>query len=225
MKTKQIVFIGANNPETARIITAISSIEKNDLNFIGFIDNDPQKANTNFLGLPVYGGYEAAKLLIQQKAYFINLITRDCITRFETSREIKKLGGAFVNLIHPSVNLEMVNLGTGNYIQENVILQANVQIGNNSSIHMGSLIGHETIIGNSIFIAHGCNISGLVRIEDGVFIGTGVSIVPKVSIGKFSIVGAGTVIINDIPPYSVVVGNPGRVIKSVTSKYLHGNIS
>jgi sugar O-acyltransferase (sialic acid O-acetyltransferase NeuD family) len=224
MITKQIIFIGANNPETGRMITALNSLEKNELEFIGFIDNDPQKANTEYLGLPIYGGYKDAKILIKKNVYFVNLITRDCITRLETSKEIYKLGGKFANFIHPTVNLEKVSLGLGNYIQENVIIQANVQIGNNSSIHMSALIGHESIIGNSVFIAHGCNISGLVEIEDCVFLGTGVSVIPRVTIGKFSIIGAGSVIINDVPPYSVVVGNPGRVIKSLEKKYLHGDI-
>lgn len=224
MEIKQVVFIGANNPETNRMISAINSVKENDLKFIGFIDNDPKKINKNFLGLPVYSGNEAVKLLIKEEVYFINLITRDCITRFETSRNIIRQGGKFVNFIHPTVNLEMVNLGVGNYIQENVVLQANVQIGNNSSIHMGALIGHETIVGNSTFIAHGCNLSGGVDIGDCVFIGTGVSVIPRVSIGKFSIIGAGTVVLKDVPPHSVVVGNPGRIIKSTVKKYLHGDI-
>ena len=92
------------------------------------------------------------------------------------------------------------------------------------SIHMGSLIGHESTIGNSVFIAHGCNISGLVRIEDGAFVGTGVTIIPRLTVGHFSFIGAGTVIIRDVPPYSVVVGNPGRIIKKVATDYKGGNI-
>ena len=224
MQPKKIAFIGANNPETARMISAINSTQSNTPEFVGFIDSDPKKANTHFLDYPVFGGYETAKPLIKKGISFVNLITRDCITRLETSLKIKNLGGNFTNFIHPNVNLEMVKMGVGNYIQENVILQANCSIGNNSSIHMGSLIGHETVIGNSVFIAHGCNISGLVEINDCVFIGTGVSIIPRVTIGPFSIIGAGTVVIGDIPPHSVVVGNPGKIIKKHKTKHLHGNI-
>mgnify|MGYP006192586979 CR=1 FL=1 len=39
-----------------------------------------------------------------------------------------------------------VELGTGNYIQESVILQAEVSVGENCSIHIGTLVGHETTI-------------------------------------------------------------------------------
>lgn len=220
---KNIIFIGANNPETARMMNAVKQRNK-ELNFYGFIDNDLSKQNKSFLGLPVLGGGEIISKYVKGGNYFVNLITRDCKTRLETSLAVSKLGGKFINFIHPSVNLEMVKIGVGNYIQENVILQANVSVGNNSSIHIGSLIGHEVTIGHSVFIAHGCNISGLVTIEDGVFIGTGTSIIPRLRIGKFSTIGAGTVIIKDVPPYSVVVGNPGRIIKNNNTDYSDGNI-
>lgn len=218
-----IIFIGANNPETVRMMHAVKEKDEN-INFLGFIDNDPGKKGQTFLGLPVFGGFEVAEKFIKKGNYFVNLITRDCITRLETSLAISKMGGQFTNFIHPSVNLEMVRMGVGNYIQEGVILQANVLIRNNSSVHMASLIGHESSIGHSVFIAHGCNISGLVKIEDGVFVGTGVTVIPRLKIGKFSFIGAGTVVIKDVPPYSVVVGNPGRIIKKVGNDYKNGNI-
>lgn len=54
---------------------------------------------------------------------------------------------------------------------------------------------------------------GDVRIEDDCWIGTGVCILPNVTIGKHSVIGANAVVIHDIPPYSVAVGNPARVVK------------
>ena len=63
-----------------------------------------------------------------------------------------------------------------------------------------------------------------MNIEDGVFIGTGVTITPRVKIGKWSVIGAGSVILKDVPPYTVVVGNPQRIIKSLEKKYENGQI-
>ena len=75
-----------------------------------------------------------------------------------------------------------------------------------------------------MFVAHGVNIDGAVNIEDGVFVGTGVTITRKVKIGKWSVIGAGSLIFKDVPPYSVVVGNPQRIIKSLEQKYENGQI-
>ena len=54
--------------------------------------------------------------------------------------------------------------------------------------------------------------------------GTGVTTLPRLSIGKWSIIGAGSVVIHDVPPYSVVVGNPAKVIRNVEKKYESGEV-
>lgn len=53
-----------------------------------------------------------------------------------------------------------------------------------------------------------------ITIEDDCWIGRRVIILPGVTIGKGSVIGAGAVISKDIPPYSIAVGNPARVVKS-----------
>lgn len=53
-----------------------------------------------------------------------------------------------------------------------------------------------------------------IVIEDDVWIGQRCTILSGVRIGKGSIIGAGAVVAKDIPPYSIAVGNPARVIKS-----------
>jgi len=52
-----------------------------------------------------------------------------------------------------------------------------------------------------------------VVIEENVWIGTHALIMPGVRIGTGSVIGAGSVVTKDIPPYSVAVGSPARVIK------------
>ena len=54
-----------------------------------------------------------------------------------------------------------------------------------------------------------------VVIEENVKIGGNVTIMPRVNVGKNSLIGAGSVVTKDVPPDSVVVGNPGRVVKNI----------
>jgi maltose O-acetyltransferase len=54
-----------------------------------------------------------------------------------------------------------------------------------------------------------------VIIEDDVWIADRVTVLKGIRIGQGSVVGAGSVVTNDIPPYSVAVGNPARVIKTL----------
>ncbi len=52
-----------------------------------------------------------------------------------------------------------------------------------------------------------------VVIEENVWVGFEAIILPGVKIGRGAIIGSITIIADDVPPYAVVVGNPGRIIK------------
>lgn len=115
-------------------------------------------------------------------------------------------------------------------IGDDVHIGTNVHIGaiNKIEIQSGVLLGSDiTIIDHS----HGKGddterdiapqyralySKGPVIIEENVWIGDKVVILPNVKIGKGSIIGAGSVVTKNIPPFSVVAGNPARVIKKST---------
>jgi acetyltransferase-like isoleucine patch superfamily enzyme len=62
-----------------------------------------------------------------------------------------------------------------------------------------------------------------IVIEDGVWIGANAVILPGVKIGKMSMVGAGSVVMKDVPEFTVVSGNPAKPIKkwcSMTNLWL-----
>ena len=218
-----VLFLGAANPETGRMIRAVERTQPN-FRVLGFIDNDPAKKGKSFLGYPVFGGFEVLDQFTGEDVFYVNLITGSTKTRYETSRYLAQKGCRFTNFIHPSVDLTMVKIGVGNYIQEGVIIQADALVGNNSSIHIGALVAHEVRIGDSVFIAHACSISGCVEIGDGVFMGTNATIIPRLKIGKWATIGAGAVVIKDIPDYATVVGNPAKIIKTSELPYIDGDI-
>lgn len=219
-----IVFIGAANPETIRMVQAIRRIDPH-FNVRGFIDNDPAKHGTDFCGYPVLGGIERTAELAAEGVRFVNLITGSTIARYEVTRDAVQRGALLANFIHPNVDLAMTRWGLGNYVQESVITQADVEIGDNSSIHIGTMVGHESRIGSSVFIAHAVSISGCCEIGDGTFIGTNATVLPRKRIGKWSIIGAGAVVTRDVPDYSVAVGNPARIIRTNDVPYADGKVS
>ena len=219
----RVFFIGAANPETIRMIGAIQRVSP-DFEGCGFIDNDETKRGTSFYGLPVLGGIDCVPTLLGDDVRFVNLITGSTVARYEVTLDAVSKGAVLTNFIHPSVDLTMTRWGLGNYIQEGVITQAEVEVGDNSSIHIGTLIGHESKIGNSVFIAHAVSISGCCQIGDGCFIGTNATILPRTKIGKWSIIGAGAVVTKDVPDYSVAVGNPAKIIRSNDVSYPDGKV-
>ena len=54
-----------------------------------------------------------------------------------------------------------------------------------------------------------------VTLEDGAWLGAGAIVLPGVTVGRDAVVGAGAVVTRDVPPRTVVAGNPARVLRQV----------
>jgi len=217
-----VVILGAKNPETGRVMAAMTASGCGHA-FVGFLDNNHANMPPSFLGLPIFGGFEKLDGLIAEGCVFANTITGSTVSRYETSAEIYRCGGRLVSLIDPGVSAD-VPIGEGAYIQEGVILQAGASLGVNCAVNAGGIISHETELGHSVFCAPGVRIAGEVRVGDGALIGIGAVIAPRLSIGKWATIGAGAVVIRDVPDYAVVAGNPARALGENPRTYEDGDV-
>ncbi|KAB0499763.1 acetyltransferase [Pseudomonas vancouverensis] len=218
----KMFLLGAANPEAVRMILTLQRTAPH-VQF-AFLDNDPAKQGTLFHGVPVVGGTARVRELKGPDTRFVNLITGSTELRCRTTREIVEAGGTLGDFIHPGIDLTMVSHGVGTYLQEGVIMQAQVSLGDNSSISAGSVVGHEGRIGHSVFLAPGVCIAGCVDIGDGTFIGTNATILPRLRIGRWVTIGAGAVVTKDVPDYAVVAGNPARIIKTNPVSFQDGRV-
>jgi serine O-acetyltransferase len=84
---------------------------------------------------------------------------------------------------------------------------------------MGVVIGETTEVGDNVTLLQGVTLGGtsLKRekrhptLGDSVVVGTGAAVIGAITIGDGSRIGAGSVVVRDVPPNSVVVGVPGRI--------------
>jgi sugar O-acyltransferase (sialic acid O-acetyltransferase NeuD family) len=109
------------------------------------------------------------------------------------------------------------HIGKGSVVMPGATVNSGSVIGEHAIINTNASVDHDCLIGDYVHVSPGCSVAGNVVIGEGTHAGTGASVIPGIKIGKWCVIGAGAVIINDIPDYSVVVGNPGRIIKSKTN--------
>ncbi len=113
------------------------------------------------------------------------------------------------------------NLGQNVFVGNGVTLGRNVKVQNNVSIYEGVICEDDVFLGPSMVFTNITNPrSAVIRkgsyqttyVEKGVSIGANATIVCGVRLHKYCFIGAGTVIINDVPAYALMVGNPGRQV-------------
>src|SRR5713226_2386333 len=91
---------------------------------------------------------------------------------------------------------------------------------------MGVVIGETTEIGDDVLMYQGVTLGGTSlkkekrhpTIEDQVMISAGASVIGPVRIGRGSRIGAGAVVVSSAPPYSTIVGIPGKVIEGESTR-------
>jgi UDP-2-acetamido-3-amino-2,3-dideoxy-glucuronate N-acetyltransferase len=139
--------------------------------------------------------------------------------------------------IYGFVNLYGCEIGDNTKIGAFVEIQKGVKIGKNCKISSHSFICEGVTIEDEVFVGHhvvfindkyprATNERGELQTEEDwqlqptvvkrrASIGSGAVILCGVTIGENAVVGAGSVVTKDVPPYTVVVGNPARVLRRI----------
>lgn len=110
-------------------------------------------------------------------------------------------------------------LGQNVMVASDVVLGDNVKVQNNVSLFTGVRCGDDVFIGPSVVFTNVINPRSAVNRRDqyqptevgrGATLGANATIVCGNAIGEYAFIGAGAVVTKNVPPYALVVGNPGR---------------
>ena len=135
------------------------------------------------------------------------------------------------------INLYGCTIGENTKIGAFVEIQKNAAVGRNCKISSHTFICEGVTIEDDVFIGHNVAFindsyprattqEGTLQTETdwkveptlvkkGASIGSGCTILANVTIGEYSIVGAGSVVTKDIPPHTIVAGNPAKFLRRI----------
>ena len=126
--------------------------------------------------------------------------------RFFLARMISQWGRGFTGIeIHPGATI-----GEGFFIDHGmgVVIGETAEIGNNVTIYQDVTLGGT---GKDVGKRH-------PTIGDNVVIGAGAKVLGPFTVGAGAKIGASAVVLKEVPPFSTVVGNPGRVVRQNNQK-------
>ena len=142
--------------------------------------------------------------------------------RYAIIKDVKIGTGA---KIYDQVNLYKCEIGEGTKIDAFVYIEGGVKIGKNVKIRPFTFIPTGVIIEDDVFIGPGVMFTNdkyprtrgewkLLKtiVKKGASIGAGAVILPGITIGENALVGAGSVVTKNVPPNTIVAGNPARVV-------------
>ena len=138
------------------------------------------------------------------------------------------------------VNLYGCTIGDNSKIGAFVEVQKNVAIGQNVKISSHTFVCEGVQIEDDVFVGHNVSFindkfpratgpDGSLQTESdwdvvptivrrGASIGTGATVLCGLTIGAGAVVGAGSVVTHDVPPHTIVAGNPARIIRKLEDR-------
>jgi sugar O-acyltransferase (sialic acid O-acetyltransferase NeuD family) len=181
---------------------------------VGFYDDDLAKQNQLIMGVKVVG---TIKDVFSQEITGNNYAVAFGNNKLRTNimNHIRERGGITPSLIHNSAEIsKYAEVGIGVYIQPKAVIWTKVKIEDDCIVSPLTLICHHSILKKGSLLSNLSTIGSNIIVEEQVFIGMGSTIMTGIKkIGKNSIIGAGSVVIRDVSPNTVVAGVPAKFIK------------
>jgi len=170
-------------------------------NLLGFVSPDGASVGDQLVGLPIVTYNEALE----------RSPSAALTPTFEWPNKADLPRNRLASLTDPSaVIASSAQIGLGCVIFPHCYVGARARIGDFLFCLAGSVINHNDIIEDRVTITSGVVLAGDVHVEEDCYLGQSSTVRELIRIGKGSIIGMGCVVLHDVAPNSVMVGNPAR---------------
>lgn len=186
---------------------------------IVFVEDDAKKVGTEVNGIRVISFTDLKESENRNRLTSIGIA--DPVIRQKVADKCAAEGFEFLSVHDQSFSRgDNVEIGEGSIFCAHTKVTADAEIGRHFQCNIYSYVAHDCRIGDFVTFAPRVSCNGRVEIDDMAYIGTGAllkqGVVGKpLRIGRGAVVGMGAVVLKDVPPYTVVAGNPAKIIKTL----------
>jgi len=208
---EQILVIGAGGHAHSVLEVLLESGQPYEV--IGIVDKE-YKAIGSLYGIPLIGDMSFVPEVFKSGVRNAVIASGFNITRKKIAQTLSQFH--FPKIISKNALVGYsVSIDEGSIIMPGACLRMGVRIGKHCIINTNASVDHECIVGDYVHIAPGSALSGRVVVGEGVFLGTGTCVIDKIKVGEWSTVGAGGVVVKELPPNTLAVGVPAKVIREI----------
>lgn len=173
----------------------------------GFIDDTVTVGTEVDAGLLVMGtSYDKALMAGQ-----VIIAVGDPNGRAALAARVHASGGRLVTLVHPTAYVApSATLGAGSLLCPFTLVGVRAVVGQNVAMNAYASVGHESSAGDHSVLSPYTAMLGRTRLGECCYVATHGTVAPGVSVGRGSKVSAGSVVMRDADPGSMLVGNPAK---------------
>lgn len=215
MTQLKLVIIGAggHGRDLYDIYRAKYTFIDKELEFIGFLDDDPNKQPKEGRNIgPIKDYIRLLSSYGRDLRYAIGI--NDPVVRSEIDKIVYSYYARPASLIHPSAYISRsAQYEEGLVMGPHSALTPGVVLGRHVHINSGASVNQNSRIGKYCTISPGARVCGDVTIGERTSLGANSTIINMKNVGSNVILGAGAVVVDDIPDNCTAVGVPAKVIK------------
>lgn len=214
---KKLVIFGGSG---IGMIAASIAEDLGSYEVYGFL-NDSIEAGTligKYKKIPVIGTTEMYKELLNDPNVYFFIAYVGLQKEKETFQKISTFqipDERWATLVHPSavVPKDYCRIGIGVLIAPLAQLSPDTTICDHAILLANSFVGHDSTVDIFAHVATNGVVGANVHVGKAVHVGSNSTIREKIHVGDFSLIGSGSIVLNDVPENSVIIGNPGRILR------------
>ena len=205
MRDLLLLGLDVHNAEMAEIVERVNAVRPT-WNLLGYVSADGARVGE------VYNGYS-----IYDTSALTTHYPEACVVgnEYGWKSEVLIPRERYVSLIDPSSWVSRsAQIGVGCVVFPNCYVGLRAVLGDYLFCLSGSIINHDDVLEERVVVTSGVRVAGNVHVEAHCYLGQACTIRECLRIGHHSLIGMGAVVVRDVPPHAVMVGNPARYLRA-----------